>query len=329
MKKFLKILGILFIILILASTGFYIYLNKAFPKIKPATDMRVDISPERVERGKYLVDHVTGCIGCHSERNFSYFSGPVVPGSEGKGGFIFDESVGLPGAFYSKNITPDGIGSWTDGELFRAVTTGVNKDGKPLFPIMPYLHFGKMDEDDIKCVLAYIRSLKPVQNDVPESKATFPMSLIMRTIPEEANFTKRPDRGNIKEYGKYLVDAGSCIECHTQQSRGKLKEGFEYAGGHEFPVNGGYVVRSSNITPDNETGIGLWSKEQFVNRFKAYDNPQAKTVPVKAGEFNTWMPWTEFAGMNQEDLEAIYAFLKTIPAVRNKVEKFSLAGVKN
>jgi hypothetical protein len=329
MKKFLKILDILFIVLILAGTGFYVYLSKTFPKVGPVRDMKVEITPERVERGKYLVDHVTGCIGCHSQRDFNYFSGPIVPGSEGKGGEVFDESVGFPGSFYSKNITPAGIGNWTDGELFRAVTTGINKDGKALFPLMPYLHFGQMDEDDILCVIAYIRTLKPITNDVPESKPSFPMSLIMRTIPQDAHFTKRPDRANIKEYGKYLVDVGSCIECHTQMNRGKLKEGFEYGGSREFPLSGGCIVRSSNITPDNETGIGLWTKEQFVNRFKAYDNPLARNVPVKPGEFNTWMPWTELAGMTSEDLEAIYTYLKTIPAVRNKVEKFSLAGIRN
>ena len=103
----------------------------------------------------------------------------------------------------------------------------------------------------------------------------------------------------------------------------------EYAGGFEFPLGNGYVVRSANITPDNETGIGLWSKEQFVAKFKAYDKPEAHSLYVKDGELNTMMPWTDFAGQTQEDLESIYAYLRTLPAVKNKVEKFSLMGVRN
>lgn len=329
MKKFLKILGILVIVLILAGTGFYIYLNKAFPKVSPAPNMKVEMSAERIEKGKYLVDHVVGCVSCHSERDFKYFSGPIVPGSEGKGGEAFDENLGFPGNFYSKNITPAGIGSWTDGELFRTITAGVSKDGTPLFPIMPYLHFGKMDEEDINCIIAYIRTLKPIQNEVKKSVPKFPMTLIIRTIPEDGHLTKKPDKSNTLEFGKYLVNSTSCIDCHSQATKGKIKEGFEYAGGFEFPMGNGYVVRSANITPDNETGIGLWTKEQFVTKFKSFDTPESHQITVKTGEMNTMMPWTDYAGMTTEDLGAIYTFLRTLPAVKNKVEKYSIIGMKN
>ncbi len=155
------------------------------------------------------------------------------------------------------------------------------------------------------------------------------MTLIIRTIPEDAHLTKKPDKSNVVEYGKYLVNASSCIDCHTQQNKGKLKEGFEYAGGFEYPLGNGYVVRSANITPDNETGIGLWTKEMFVAKFKSYDKPEAHIITVKDGELNTLMPWTDFAGQTQEDLEAIYTYLRTLYGVKNKVEKFSLIGVKN
>src|SRR5258706_5822463 len=164
MKKFLKVIGIIFIVLIVAFAGFYIYMLKAFPKIPPAADMKIEPTPLRLERGKYLVNHVVGCIGCHSERNFGLFAGPIKPGTEGKGGEVFDESLGFPGSFTSKNITPAGIGNWTDGELFRSMTTGVNKDGEALFPLMPYLHFGKMDEEDVKSIIVYVRTFIPITN---------------------------------------------------------------------------------------------------------------------------------------------------------------------
>lgn len=103
---------------------------------------------------------------------------------------------------------------------------------------------------------------------------------------------------------------------------GKYIEDLNFAGGTKFSMTGG-VTESANITPDIETGIGRLTKEDFVNRFKRYDN---KVIPVKPGEFNTPMPWTLFAGMNTRDLEAIYDYLKTVPPVHHKTEKFMKSG---
>src|SRR5690606_14763866 len=100
----------------------------------------------------------------------------------GAGGDIFDHSMQFPGVFVSANITPSGIGEWTDGELYRLITTGVKRDGNPIFPIMPYQSYGKLDPEDIKSVIAYIRTLEPVETNHPVSKPDFPFSLIMRTI---------------------------------------------------------------------------------------------------------------------------------------------------
>jgi len=120
MKKFLKILGILAIFIVIVGVGITIYMKNAFPKVDSPPEMKVEVSTERVARGKYLANHVMVCIDCHSTRDWSKFSGPIVPGTEGKGGDIFDESMGFPGTFYAKNITPYGIGNWKDGEIYRA-----------------------------------------------------------------------------------------------------------------------------------------------------------------------------------------------------------------
>lgn len=327
MKKFFKILGILLIIIILGLAGFYIYLQTAFPKVSPVPELKVEATPERLERGSYLVKHVVGCTDCHSHHIVNNFSLPPEPGTEGMGGEVFDENLGFPGSFYSKNITPAGIGKWTDGELFRAITAGVNKDGEALFPTMPYLSFGKLDKEDIYSIIAYIRTLKPIPNEVQKSKANFPMNIILKTIPEDGTFSKRPDKSDKVNYGKYLVTAADCFMCHTQQKKGKPVEGMEFAGGFEFILPGGIIARSANLTPDNETGLGNWTKEQFVNKFKSFDNPEAKNIKVKAGEFNTIMPWTGFAGMTVEDLESIYDYLRTLKPVKNKVEKMGIQGI--
>src|SRR5690606_41947964 len=87
-------------------------------------------------------------IYCHSPRDWSRFSGPITPGTLGMGGDRFDQTVGMPGVFYARNITPAGIGRYTDGELFRVITSGVTKEGHAIFPLMPYPYYGKMDPED-------------------------------------------------------------------------------------------------------------------------------------------------------------------------------------
>src|SRR6185312_640012 len=139
MKKFFKFLGYLLIVIIVAVAGLLTYVKAALPKIAPAPDMKITATPEMVKRGWYLANRVCLCVDCHSERDFSKFGGPLVPTTIGQGGEIFDQKYGFPGSFIPKNITPYHLGNWTDGEIYRAITTGVSKDGRALFPLMPYL----------------------------------------------------------------------------------------------------------------------------------------------------------------------------------------------
>jgi len=145
--------------------------------------MTIKGTAQQVARGKYLAYHVSACIDCHSTRNWSKFSGPIKAGTIGKGGETFDQRMGLPGKFISRNITPYNLHDWTDGDIYRAITTGVTKDGHPLFSVMPYQSYGKMDPRDFKAIIAYIRTLKPITYDPPASEANFPMNLILQTIP--------------------------------------------------------------------------------------------------------------------------------------------------
>src|SRR5690606_18891685 len=125
------------------------------------------------ERGKYLANSVALCVDCHSTRDWSRFAGPMLPDSIGGGGEVFDQQLGFPGRWYAANITPYALGDWTDGEVYHAITTGVNKKGKALFPIMGYHRFGKMDEEDIKSIVAYIRTFAPVERIIPEGQPDF------------------------------------------------------------------------------------------------------------------------------------------------------------
>jgi hypothetical protein len=96
------------------------------------------------------------------------------------------------------------------------------------------------------------------------------------------------------------------------------------AGGTEIRLPGGMINRPANLTPDNETGIGLWTKEQFINTFKSRSSHESINMPVKPGEFQTVMPWWMYGRMTEQDLGAIYDFLRTIPPVKNQVTKFEM-----
>lgn len=321
MKKLLKILAIFLVVLIVAVVALLAYVKNFKPNI-PLEEVKIEYTPERIKRGEYLAHNVAQCVDCHSQRDWSRFSGPIIPGTEGKGGEAFDRKLGFPGAYYAPNITSFHLKDWTDGEVFRAVTSGVSKDGRPLFPVMPHPNFGKMDREDIYSIIAYLRSLPSIENQVPESESGFPMSFIIHLIPSKPEFTQKPAPENKVEYGRYLANAAVCIECHTPAKRGQIIEGMEYSGGRFFPMPMGGTAVSSNITPDKETGIGGWTEEQFIQRFKAFD-PSVNQADnkVKPGEFNTIMPWSKYSQMTNEDLAAIYAYLRTVKPISNKVEK--------
>jgi mono/diheme cytochrome c family protein len=324
MKKFLKIIGIIVLIIVaLIATG-VIYFNSSYPDVPPAKQITVTSSPERIARGAYLAEHVAVCIDCHSQRDFSKFAGPLLPESYGKGGELFDKAgMGLPGNLYAKNITPAVIGNWTDGELLRAFTQGITKDNRALFPFMPYPHYNTMAREDAYSIIAYLRSLKPITNDVPNSELDFPLNMIVKTMPMPTyNPVPVPDKNDPATYGKYLVNMASCNECHTQRDdKGQLLPGMDFAGGMAFNLPSG-VDRSANITPDMETGIGRWTKEDFIGRFKIMDGDSARNIPVTPEQFNTPMPWLQYAGMTEEDLGAIYDYLRTLKPVNNLVVKF-------
>ncbi len=326
MKRFLKIMGIILLLLIILLAGGLAYFNLTYPKINPAPDIKVTATPEKIARGEYLAKHVAMCLDCHSTRDWKKYAGPIKEGTEGKGGDKFDEAIGFPGTIYVKNITPAALHDWTDGEIIRAITMGINKDNKALFPMMPYYNYNKMSREDLEAIVAYIRTLKPIKNEVPDKDLNFPLNLIVKTMPIE---TYKPinsaDKTNPVEYGKYLTSIAGCAECHTQSEEGTPLPGMDFAGGVEYKLPHG-TIRTANITPDNETGIGSWNKETFIARFKSFESDSSKNIPADLfKEYNTIMPWTLYAGMTKEDLGAIYDYLKSVKPVKNRVERYTPA----
>lgn len=317
MGKPLRIAGIALAAVAGLGAG-YLFVRK--PTSVPPPDIKVQISPERIARGQYLFA-LADCGGCHSPRDFTRFGGPEVAGMRGAGA-SFPPELGLPGEIHAPNITPDvetGLGAWTDGEKIRAIRDGVSRDGRALFPMMPYAGFRNMSDYDVESLVAYLNTLAPVKHHVPRSAVVFPVSLLIKSAPKPAGPVAPPDRANRVEYGRYLVNLGGCMDCHTGENKGEPVPGMLLAGGRTFHVPGA-AVRSANITPDGQTGIGRWSERDFIDRFHQYREYAAKGSPPSGPESFTLMPWLNLCQLPEDDLKAIYAFLKTQKPVYNAVE---------
>jgi mono/diheme cytochrome c family protein len=314
------ILGGIVAAIVLIFAGAILYVVWFLPNI-PLKEVRVESTPAKIERGKYLANHVMVCMDCHSTRDWTKFSGPMVAGTEGKGGEVFDQKMGFPGHFQSPNITPFNLKDWTDAEIYRAITSGVSRDGHPLFPIMPYPLYSTLDDEDIYSVIAYIRSIPSIDYTPDRSTPTFPMSVILHMIPDVAKPQPRPPVSDTVRYGEYLVRASGCIECHTPAEHGQIVKELAFTGGREFQMPDGSLLTSSNITPDPETGLGKWTREAFIFRFKAYDLATFTPPLINKGEMQSIMPWTMYAGMDTTDLVAIYRYLHSLKPAKNNIIK--------
>ena len=180
------------VICVIAGVAF-LYLR--YPNVTAAESITIQATPERLARGEYLANNVAGCLGCHTERDFTKYSAPFIPDTRGQGGELFGE-VGSGFEVYAKNITPAAIGDWSDGELLRAMTSGVSKDGTPLFPIMPYPKYARLSREDAEAIVAYIRTLRPISHTVRERKLPFPLPFIVRTMPTPAQFRPMPAKSD-------------------------------------------------------------------------------------------------------------------------------------
>ena len=194
------------------------YLSLRKPAQRAAAATKIDATPQRVARGQYLVQHVTICFDCHSERTYAYGM-PFKPGREGVGGFVWDKKIGFPGTLAAANLTPDretGLGQGTDGEILRAMRAGVDREGNALFPIMPYGHYRHMSDDDAQSIVAYLRTLAPQKYAKPKKSLDVPLNFIEKFIPQPLDQpVPPPDHSSEVASGKYLATIAACSECHT------------------------------------------------------------------------------------------------------------------
>lgn len=281
-------------------------------KARPLTDRKFEATPERLERGRYLATSVSGCVYCHGELDWNAPGFPVKAGTEGMGRSLTDE--GMPWVS-APNITPDpetGAGTWTDDMLARAIREGIGHDGRTLFPMMPYPQYRYMSDEDVASVVVYLRSLPPVKKAQAAPAIPFPVNRFINAVPEPVeNAIPQPDRTRQVEYGGYLVRISACRDCHTPQTpEGEPIAALELAGG--FVLHGPYgQVASVNVTPD-PSGIPYYTEELFLEMMR--------TGMVKARKIHDQMPWSLYGKQTDEDLKAIFAYLRTVAPVKHRVD---------
>jgi mono/diheme cytochrome c family protein len=179
----LGVLALLLVVVIggITAIGWQIVLG---PRARAVTDRKFEATDARLARGKYLVEGPTHCFLCHTEHDFSTPTYPTIESKRGSGWTLPIPELNNP---TSKNITSDketGLGNWTDDEIARAIREGIRKDGTALFPVMPYLSFAKLDDEDLASIVVYIRTLPAIRHEVPKRNLPFPLEYIAKTIPK-------------------------------------------------------------------------------------------------------------------------------------------------
>jgi mono/diheme cytochrome c family protein len=322
---FKKIVMGVAIALLLALVGIGIGMKVYKPKQRPAPTEAIERTPARVERGRYLAETAIGCFDCHSKREMTIFGGPIV-GPHGAGSACIGPEQGAPGKICFPNLTSDtetGLGSWTDGEILRAIREGVSRDGRALFPMMPYNEFRALSDEDARAIVAYLRTMPAVKNAIDTSEVKFPISFFIKFAPAPLDApVPEPDHKDRLAYGKYLTKVTGCKFCHSPvDEHHQNVAGREFAGGQEFP--GG--LRSANLTP-HATGLGSRDEQSFIGMFKAWAGTPIEGLPKVDPKQNTLMPWLARSQMTEEDLGSMYAYLRTVPPIDNVVPKLARPG---
>jgi mono/diheme cytochrome c family protein len=264
------------------------------------------MASDATSRGEYIVRNVAVCGGCHSasERDPD---GPLSGGREFR-----DWRIGVARA---SNLTPDndtGLGTWSEAEIVRAIRNGQRKDGRLLAPVMPYEWFHEMSDDDAFDVAHYLKSLPPVHNSISQSPSIFFKIGKLFLGAKAAVSTTAPPRAATAEYGGYLSQhAGLCAECHTPRGgiRSTADKSRLFAGMANPPK--GFPAKPSNLTPD-ATGIAKWTEADFLQTIHS-------GVTADGDHLHPFMPWQQNRRMTDDDLRAIYRFLRTVPPIHNEI----------
>jgi len=269
-------------------------------------------SQQEIARGRYVFGATGGC-GCHTAKG--------QPANAG--GRRYD---GPFGTVYSSNITPDretGIGSWTDEQIVTATRLGRRSNGERLLPVHPYPVFNGMAAEDLKALVAFLRSVPPVKRAnqpkriaVPLFESVFLPAWLAAFAPRETPPPSAPTAGVPR--GEYLVRAvAHCGECHTPRTLTMATDNSRFLAGNP---KGPEDQTMPNITPDPDTGIGKWTVEQIADYLGTGNKPDGDVAGGLMGEVIDGT-LAGYKDLTQGDRVAIAQYLKTLPPIRNKIAK--------
>jgi mono/diheme cytochrome c family protein len=316
MKHWVKIVLIVIVALpvVLLGLAVKIFGLRTFvgPRKRDLTSRTFERTSNRLERGKYLVNSV-GCIYCHSPHDWTKRDSPILPGMEMSGQQL--PEVNLPGRVVAPNLTSDnatGAGAWSDDMLARSIREGIGHDGRTLFPMMPYSNYQNLPDEDLASIVVYLRSLPPVRNSLPKTEVIFPVKYFIRNAPQPVTGPiGQADVSDPLKRGAYLVNLIGCANCHTPvDNHHNLILGMDFAGGQIFEGPWGKVA-STNLTTD-PSGIPYYNEALFIRAIR--------TGAVGSRELSPAMPWSVFRNMTDQDLVAIFTYLKTLKPVTHRVD---------
>lgn len=258
---------------------------------------------QRLARGRYLMSSLAACGNCHTPR-----------GPDGATQWDRELSGGPPvkdAAFdaFPPNITPDtkaGIGRWTHAQLKRAIREGIRPDGSLIGPPMPFGFYRDMADSDLEAIIAYLRQVKPNSNTAPRSVYHIPLPPSYGPPVKQA--IKAPPRTDTVAYGAYLAGpVAHCMECHTPMDKGVRQWDTRLgAGGFDFPGPWG-VSTSRNITSSKTKGIGAWTDDEVKRAI-------TQGISRDGSKLKPPMGFQYYATVKPEDLDAVVAYLRTVPA---------------
>lgn len=309
MKKTIIVIAILLGVVLLFVLSFVAYINFKSPAVNevPKLNLKVELTPERIANGKRMAAML--CIQCHSAEDANILMGKQLKDAPAEFGKIF-----------SKNITHDvenGIGGWSDGELFVMIRTGLKPNGTtglfmPKFPLMA--------DEDVKDIIAWLRSDSPGlaanKQEAPPSEPSllskFLREFVFLPLPLPQAEISRPDTNNLVALGDYVVNKQiACYACHSSDFKTinelePTKSGGYCAGGNPMLNLKGETVVSSNLTFD-ESGLANYTEEEFIQAVKFGKKRNGEMVKY---------PMIPHTQLTDREVKGIYAYLKTIPKLK-------------
>lgn len=255
-----------------------------------------------VERGGYLVNGILTCGNCHTPKGPG---GVEVRDQLHSGGSIEWDTPTFK--VKGSNITKDpetGIGNWTDAQIKTAIQEGKRPNGTPLAPIMPFAFYKVFTPGDLDAVVAYLKSVPAIKNQT--QPPVYKAAMHVDKVPNADKAMSDADLRDPVKRGFYLVTIGHCMECHTPMERGvRLLDTSYGKGGFRFTGPFGESF-SRNITSHKEKGIGAWTDDEIKRAI-------TQGVRKDGTRLKPPMGYSWYARMNDGDLSAIVAYLRTVP----------------